>query len=80
MLSTPRIASGSEWTTAVRESGRLRRMSRTATGESVLSRAVRIVEAFTPEDTTLRVSEIAGPACTWPPRPGWSPSWSSTGG
>jgi len=55
-------------------------MSRTATGESVLSRAVRIVEAFTPEDTTLRVSEIAGPACTWPPRPGWSPSWSSTGG
>ena len=34
-------------------------MSRVGTGESVLSRAVRIFEAFTPQDTTLRVSEIA---------------------
>ena len=34
-------------------------MSRVGTGESVLARAVRIFEAFTPQDTTLRVSEIA---------------------
>ena len=34
-------------------------MSRVGTGESVLSRAVRIFEAFTPQDTTLRISEIA---------------------
>ena len=34
-------------------------VARTGTGESVLSRAVRIFEAFTPDDPTLRVSEIA---------------------
>lgn len=34
-------------------------MARSDAGESVLSRAVRIFEAFTPEDTTLGVSEIA---------------------
>jgi DNA-binding IclR family transcriptional regulator len=34
-------------------------MARSQAGESVLSRAVRIFEAFTPEETTLSVSEIA---------------------
>lgn len=34
-------------------------MPRTATGESSLARAVRIIAAFTPNETTLRVSEIA---------------------
>jgi DNA-binding IclR family transcriptional regulator len=34
-------------------------MARTQAGESVLSRAVRIFEAFSPEDTELQVSEIA---------------------
>jgi len=34
-------------------------MARRPTGESVLSRAVRILEAFTPEEPVLRVSEIA---------------------
>ncbi|MGI5125373.1 IclR family transcriptional regulator [Pseudonocardia sp. CA-107938] len=34
-------------------------MPRTATGESSLARAVRIIAAFTPEETSLRVSEIA---------------------
>lgn len=34
-------------------------MARVGTGESVLSRAVRIFEAFTPEEPVLRVSEIA---------------------
>lgn len=34
-------------------------MVRTGSGESVLARAVRIFEAFTPDDTALQVSEIA---------------------
>lgn len=34
-------------------------MARSGVGESVLSRAVRIFEAFTPDETTLGVSEIA---------------------
>ncbi|MCU1639963.1 MAG: IclR family transcriptional regulator [Nocardia sp.] len=34
-------------------------MGRTATGESVLSRAVRILETFTPEEPILQVSQIA---------------------
>lgn len=34
-------------------------VSRTATGESSLARAVRIIAAFTSDDTSLRVSEIA---------------------
>jgi DNA-binding IclR family transcriptional regulator len=34
-------------------------MARTQSGESVLSRAVRIFEAFTPEEPVLSVSEIA---------------------
>ena len=34
-------------------------MVRAATGESVLSRAVRIFEAFSPVDTVLKVSEIS---------------------
>jgi DNA-binding IclR family transcriptional regulator len=34
-------------------------MSRSATGESVLSRAVRIFEAFTPDERVLSVSQIA---------------------
>ncbi len=34
-------------------------MARTPTGESVLTRAVRVVEAFTPDAPTLTVSEIA---------------------
>lgn len=34
-------------------------MSRSRTGESVLSRAVRIFEAFSPDETVLGVSEIA---------------------
>jgi DNA-binding IclR family transcriptional regulator len=34
-------------------------VARTATGESVLSRAVRIFEAFSPDDQSLQVSEIA---------------------
>jgi DNA-binding IclR family transcriptional regulator len=34
-------------------------MVRTGTGESVLSRAVRIFEAFSPADTVLQVSEIS---------------------
>src|SRR5580698_4957507 len=34
-------------------------MARTATGESVLSRAVRIFEAFTPDERVLSVSQIA---------------------
>lgn len=34
-------------------------MVRTNNGESVLSRALRIFEAFTPDDPTLRVSDIA---------------------
>jgi DNA-binding IclR family transcriptional regulator len=33
-------------------------MARSAAGESVLSRAVRIFEAFTPDETSLSVSEI----------------------
>ncbi|MGY1814062.1 IclR family transcriptional regulator [Blastococcus sp. SYSU D00820] len=33
-------------------------MPRTATGETSIARAVRIVAAFTPEDTTLGVAEI----------------------
>src|SRR5215218_4579131 len=32
---------------------------RTATGESSLARAIRIIAAFTPDETSLRVSEIA---------------------
>jgi DNA-binding IclR family transcriptional regulator len=34
-------------------------MARTATGESVLSRAVRIFDAFTPDERVLSVSQIA---------------------
>jgi DNA-binding IclR family transcriptional regulator len=34
-------------------------MARTAVGESVLTRAVRIFEAFTPDDTVLSVTQIA---------------------
>ena len=34
-------------------------MPRTATGESSIARAVRIFAAFTPDDTSLQVSEIA---------------------
>jgi DNA-binding IclR family transcriptional regulator len=34
-------------------------MGRSATGESVLSRAVRIFEAFTPDERVLSVSQIA---------------------
>jgi DNA-binding IclR family transcriptional regulator len=34
-------------------------MARSAAGESVLSRAVRIFEAFTPDETVLSVSQIA---------------------
>jgi DNA-binding IclR family transcriptional regulator len=34
-------------------------MARSATGESVLSRAVRIFEAFTPDERVLSVSQIA---------------------
>ena len=34
-------------------------MARVATGESVLSRAVRVFEAFTPDEKVLSVSEIA---------------------
>jgi DNA-binding IclR family transcriptional regulator len=34
-------------------------MARSRTGESVVSRAVRIFEAFTPEEPVLQVSEIA---------------------
>jgi DNA-binding IclR family transcriptional regulator len=34
-------------------------MARTATGESSLARAVRVIAAFTPEETTLGVSEMA---------------------
>jgi DNA-binding IclR family transcriptional regulator len=34
-------------------------MARSPSGESVLERAVRIFEAFTPGDTTLRVADIA---------------------
>jgi DNA-binding IclR family transcriptional regulator len=34
-------------------------MTRSATGESVLSRAVRIFEAFTPDERVLSVSQIA---------------------
>ncbi|MBB3087023.1 IclR family transcriptional regulator [Geodermatophilus sabuli] len=34
-------------------------MGRVKTGESVLSRAVRIFDAFSPEETALQVSEIA---------------------
>jgi DNA-binding IclR family transcriptional regulator len=37
----------------------LRRVVRTATGESVLSRAIRIFDAFSPEEKALQVSEIA---------------------
>jgi len=33
-------------------------MARSATGESVLSRAVRIFEAFTPDERVLSVSQI----------------------
>ena len=36
-----------------------RAVARTVTGESVLGRAVRIFEAFSPEDTVLRISEIS---------------------
>lgn len=48
---------GRLWTPAgtVPHAGRVRARE----GESVLSRAVRIFAAFTPDDTTLRVSEIA---------------------
>jgi hypothetical protein len=35
-------------------------MARSGAGESVLSRAVRIFEAFTPDETTLGVPEIVG--------------------
>ena len=38
---------------------RLPAVVRTGAGESVLSRAVRIFEAFSPDDTVLQVSEIA---------------------
>ena len=34
-------------------------MARSASGESVLTRAVRIFEAFTPDDTVLSVTQIA---------------------
>lgn len=34
-------------------------MARSASGESVLTRAVRILEAFTPDDTVLSVTQIA---------------------
>ena len=34
-------------------------MSRAATGESSLARAVRVIAAFTPDEPELRVSEIA---------------------
>ena len=34
-------------------------MARTATGESALARAVRVLEAFTPEEPRLTVTEIA---------------------
>ena len=37
-------------------------MARSASGESVLTRAVRIFEAFTPDDTVLSVTQIAGRA------------------
>src|SRR4051794_2479613 len=37
----------------------LRRVARSSSGESVLTRAVRILEVFTPEDPALPVSEIA---------------------
>src|ERR1700733_12900339 len=40
-------------------SGSFGRMARSATGESVLSRAVRIFEAFTPDERVLAVSQIA---------------------
>src|ERR1700733_16317876 len=40
-------------------SGSFGRMARSATGESVLSRAVRIFEAFTPDERGLSVSQIA---------------------
>jgi DNA-binding IclR family transcriptional regulator len=40
-------------------SGSFGRMARSATGESVLSRAVRIFEAFTPDERVLSVSQIA---------------------
>jgi DNA-binding IclR family transcriptional regulator len=39
--------------------GHTGRMPRTATGESSIARAVRIVAAFTPDETSLRISEIA---------------------
>ena len=42
-----------------REDWNTRRVPRTATGESSLARAVRIIAAFTPDDVSLRVSEIA---------------------
>src|SRR3954471_20962902 len=41
------------------KSATLVRVPRTATGESSLARAVRIIAAFTPDDLSLRVSEIA---------------------
>lgn len=34
-------------------------MARSTSGESVLERAVRVLEAFTPETTSLQVSEVA---------------------
>jgi DNA-binding IclR family transcriptional regulator len=34
-------------------------MARSASGESVLTRAVRIIEAFTPDETVLSVTQIA---------------------
>jgi len=37
-------------------------VARSASGESVLTRAVRIFEAFTPDDTVLSVTQIAGRA------------------
>src|SRR6202042_390560 len=40
-------------------SGSFGPMARSATGESVLSRAVRIFEAFTPDETVLSVTQIA---------------------
>jgi DNA-binding IclR family transcriptional regulator len=48
------------WTGGVRRTPwHTRPVARSGTGESVLSRAVRIFEAFTPDEPVLRVSDIA---------------------
>jgi hypothetical protein len=54
-------------------------MARAQAGESVLSRAVRILSAFTTDETALQSPRSrAGPSCTSRRHPGSSPSWSST--